>query len=293
LSLGPKSINTLISPKQKICTHSSLCTIRLFCTRRIGTSLLASSMVMHYLPGSPRPEMRQSTLTSFPAIGTSLYRLSLIVTLRTQSSNSRDPMCRDADNSRSRSLETSLLARSSDSCLDSRCPRLRYLVSAVTSPRCDPHFPRSHRNVASHPLATSVAKSSAPFSRTPDMPIHESNYTPRDPDQHSCPPELRTFSTLALWFPCTSARSHASDSRDFSLENSNGPFQLQLKQALIPRSPVQLHASFQHFLKHFQHNPSVQSFDEFKSLSLLSFDDFKSLRKNSCMHPLWQIVNHD
>jgi hypothetical protein len=100
-------------PNRKICTHSSLRAIPLPFTRRIGTSLLASSTVMRYLLGSPRPEMCQSTLTSSSAIGTSLYRPSPIGALNTRSSNSRDPMCRDADNSRSRSLGTSLLARSS------------------------------------------------------------------------------------------------------------------------------------------------------------------------------------
>jgi hypothetical protein len=67
----------------------------------------------------------------------------------------------------------------------------------------------------------------------------------------------------------------------------------KLKQALIPRSPVQLHASFQHLLEHFQHNLSVQSFDEFKGLSLLSFATSNPSGRTPCTHPLRQIFNHD
>jgi hypothetical protein len=202
-------------------------------------------------------------------------------------------MCRDADNSRSRSLGTSLLARPSDSCLDSRCPRRRYPASPVTSPRCGPHYPRDHRNVASRPLATSVAKPSAPFSRTPDMPIHESSYTPRDPDRRSCPPELRTFSTLARWLPCTSARSYASDSRDFSLENSDGPFKLQIETSAYSTKPCPTARKFPALARTLPAQPLCAVLRRIQRLISPELHDFKSLRKNSCTHSLRQIFNHD
>jgi hypothetical protein len=122
--------------------------------RKIGTRSFASSRSISGFPNLRDPRY-QSMLTSFAAIGTSLYRPSQIGALNTRSSNSRDPMCRDADNSRSRSLGTSLLARPSDSCLDSRCR--------------DADIPRhlSHHLSVAHTVHVIIGMSLLAFSQLP------------------------------------------------------------------------------------------------------------------------------
>jgi hypothetical protein len=132
-------------------------------TRRIGTSLLASSTVMHYLLGSPRPEMSVNA-DFLPLYRTSLYRLRRswhqIFGVQTPEIRCTEmPTTRDLAPSEPRYSRGQVTPTSTP--MPETC---RYPASPVTSPRCGPHCPRDPRNSLLALSRLPLAKSSAPFS---------------------------------------------------------------------------------------------------------------------------------
>jgi len=142
---------------------------------------LARSRMITDPSNSRDPMARSSPVPSGLPLYHSLTLLHLRYArhLQHSSSNSRVPMFRDIDNSRSR--------YSHDQMTPTSTPDVRGAETPIPRVTCHvtlygPHGPRDCWGFAPRPLATSVAKSSASFSRTSDMPIHESSYTPCDFD---------------------------------------------------------------------------------------------------------------
>jgi hypothetical protein len=132
---GSKSQQLFQLLSRVLVTHSSVCYPPFLTYPRIETSLLAISIVIRYLPRSPRPEVRQSTLILlFPTIRTRCYRPSPI---GHQATGVQTPDIRGVEMSISRphSLTASPLASSNANHLNSRGPSHRYPSITSSSSR--------------------------------------------------------------------------------------------------------------------------------------------------------------
>jgi hypothetical protein len=191
LSSRPEELNVLLSPYRK--SAPTVLSTRPSFLLFIGGSELRGSRV-HYLSfglSNPRDPMRQSTLTSPSAIGTSLYRVFATRDTKHSGFQPPIPMRRNADNSRSRSLATSLLARPNDSY--SSTPDARDAETPISMP------PVFHYPAVAHTIHAIVGTSLLAISRLPlrkfgvlphELPICRSTSrtnAPRDPDRRLLP----------------------------------------------------------------------------------------------------------